>query len=219
MRQGLKAPAPVALEGLPSPRPAFRHAWRACAAAIALAGLLFLLAGSLSAQEPQRPLRNPRALPGQDTVPPARPPRAVADTTFRDTTASDSTTLQQDSIPRDTVRVLMPTLGPPAGPLPSQRRIVFDKDAIRFSGALTLGELLRLIPGVQMVRLGWFGLPELVMIAGQGAASIEIDLDGFRQDNLGLDSAGFDVSRFPIGMYSRVEVEILPGEAPPPRED
>jgi len=146
-------------------------------------------------------------VPAQPAIRPAADTVAARDTTAR---AAGPDTTAQDTTRRDTVRVLMPTLGPPAGPLPSQRRYVFDKDAIRFSGALTLGEVLRLIPGVQMVRLGWFGLPELVMVAGQGAASLEVDVDGFRQDNLGLDSAGFDVSRFPIGMYSRIEVEVLP---------
>ncbi len=180
------------------------------------AALVALLALPLAAQQPQppRPVRPPPTLPGQDTTARAAPPRVrlPADTAAQDTTrrAAVPDSLAADSVPRDSVRPLVPTLGPPAGPLPAQRRIVFDKDAIRFSGALTLGELLRLVPGVQMVRLGWFGLPEYVVIAGQGAASIEIDVDGFRQDFLGADSSGYDLGRFPIGMYGRIEIEVLP---------
>ena len=137
--------------------------------------------------------------PAQDTT------RAAGDSLRlrRDSTAVD--TLRLDSI-----RAKIPTLGPPPGPLPLQRRIIFDKDAIRFSGALTLGEILRLVPGVSLVRLGWFGLPELVTVAGQGAASVEIDWDGYPVENLGLDSAGFDTSRFHIGFLDRIEIEVLP---------
>jgi hypothetical protein len=214
MRQGLKARAITALQGLSSPRQAFRPAWPRAVPGIGLV-LPLALASALAAQEtPQRPRRPLPGLPGQDTTRPvpAAVPRAPVDTTTRVTarrvTPPDSA--PADSVSFDSLRAIMPALGPPAGPLPSQRRIVFDKDAIRFSGALTLGELLRLVPGVQMVRLGWFGLPEFVVIAGQGAASLEIDVDGFRQDFLGTDSSGYDLGRFPIGMYSRVEIEVLP---------
>ncbi len=174
---------------------------------------LCLCASALAAQEPRppRPL-NPRRDTTRAAPAPIVVPGAPADTAARDTTppppAQDSARL--DSLRRDTVRTLLPPLGPAAGPQPTQRRIIFDKDAIRFSGALSLGELLRLVPGVNLVRLGWFGMPELVAVAGQGAASVEIDWDGFPVDAIGSDSAGFDLAHFHIGMLSRVEVEVLP---------
>lgn len=179
--------------------------------AVAALVLGLLSASTLASQEPRPVPVPPRTPPGQDTTGPAAA-RIPSDTSVRDSapagTPSDSARL--DSLRADSIRPMMPMLGPAPGPLPGQRRIVFDKDAIRFSGALTLGELLRLVPGVQMVRLGWFGLPELVVLAGQGAASLEVDWDGFPVDNLGLDSAGFDVGRFNLGMLSRVEIEVLP---------
>ena len=164
------------------PSPSFRTG-------LTSAAVLVLVTSLLAAQQPT----------AQDTTRPAR-----------DTLGQrvDSTVI--DSILRDSVRNRIPTLGPPPGPLPSQRRIVFDKDAIRFSGAMTLGEILRLVPGVSLVRIGWFGLPELVTVAGQGAASVEIDWDGYPMENLGLDSAGFDTGRFAIGLLDRIEIEVLP---------
>jgi hypothetical protein len=94
--------------------------------------------------------------------------------------------------------------------MPLGSRIVFDRDYILFSGALTLGELLARIPGVFVVRGGWFGQAEQIAYAGQGGASIEIDWDGVVLDPLGEDSVGFDVSRVNLGLLRRVEVEVLP---------
>jgi hypothetical protein len=115
-----------------------------------------------------------------------------------------------DTIPADSFRAVLPPLGPPPGPLPAAGRIVFDEDALRFLGVLTLGELLQHVPGVFLVRAGWFGQGETIGYAGQGAASIELFWDGLALDPLGEDSLGFDVGRIPLGLVRRVEVEVLP---------
>ena len=94
--------------------------------------------------------------------------------------------------------------------MPLGGRIVFERDPLVFSGALTLGELLAQLPGVFLVRAGWYGLPEVVHYAGQGANSVELFWDGHALDPMGEDSAGFDVSRIPLGLLCRVEVEVLP---------
>lgn len=118
--------------------------------------------------------------------------------------------MQADTISADSFRTVLPPLGPPPGPLPRGGRIVFDEDALHFLGALTLGELLQHVPGVFLVRAGWFGQGETVAYAGQGAASLELFWDGLALDPLGEDSAGFDLGRFSLGLVRRVEVEVLP---------
>jgi hypothetical protein len=139
--------------------------------------------------------------------------------TPRDTAAAPSDTNSQhltpntslpDSLNPDSLSPLLPPLGPPAGPLPAARRYVFDRDALHWSGALTLGELIGLVPGVFVVRAGWYGSPEAVSYTGQGATSVELYWDGFALDPIGSDSAGFDTGRFDLGQFQRVEVEVLP---------
>lgn len=156
---------------------------------------VLLLAGVLSAA----------ALAAQN--PPPAPLRPAASDSAGPTRA-DSVALP-DSLSPDSFRPELPRLGPPPGPLARGGRVVFDQDALRFLGALTLGELLAHVPGVFLVRLGWFGQPEAVAYAGQGASSVEIFWDGFALDPLGEDSTGHDLSRFALGLVNRVEVEVL----------
>jgi hypothetical protein len=152
--------------------------------------------------------------PVSPTPPPAdtgrRAPAASPDTTHSAGPARTDTVPPPDSLSPDTFRAQLPRLGAPAGPLPAAGRIVFDHDALWFSGALTLGELLQQVPGVFLVRAGWFGRPEVVHYAGQGASSIELFWDGFALDPLGRDSAGMDVGQISLGLLQRVEVEVLP---------
>jgi len=140
--------------------------------------------------------------PRRDTIP--------ADTTHDARLTTHDSVAVPDSLNPDSLSPPLPPLGPPAGPLPASRRYVFDRDALHWSGALTLGELLSLVPGVFVVRAGWYGQPETVSYAGQGATSIELYWDGFALDPIGADSAGFDTGRFDLGQFQRVEVEVLP---------
>lgn len=149
-----------------------------------------LCAPVLSAQQPPPPLPAPRAVPDSQ-----RPP---ADTVL------------PDSLSPDSFRAELPRLGPPPGPMARSGRVVFDKEALVYSGALTLGELLQEIPGVFLVRAGWFGQPERAAYAGQGASSVELYWDGFALDPLGEDSTAIDLSRISLGLLKRVEVEVLP---------
>ncbi|HXY20366.1 MAG TPA: hypothetical protein VEH83_10265 [Gemmatimonadales bacterium] len=157
------------------------------------------------------------AAAGAQNPPPARPApadtaRAAAPANPTDTTgrARADTTPVPDSLRPDSFLPQLPRLGAPPGPLPKAGRIVFDHDALWFSGALSLGELLAKIPGVFLARAGWFGRPEVLHYAGQGAASVELFWDGFAMDPLGRDSAGFDLSQISLGLLQRVEVEVLP---------
>jgi len=176
-----------------------------CGRALALAAVLAFPAG-LAAQNPPGPPAPPAradsAPPGarREGTPAVRPPRPLR---------PDSVPLP-DSLSPDSFSAVLPPLGTPPGPLPIGGRVVFDRDALVFSGALTLGELLAQVPGVFLVRAGWFGLPEVVHYAGQGANSLELFWDGYALDPMGEDSAGFDLGRIPLGLLRRVEVEILP---------
>lgn len=180
-----------------------------CGSAL-LAAACLALPVALRAQNPPAP-----------AGPPARPPQARADSA-RAAARADSVRaparapVLQDSLPvpdslsPDSFSAVLPVLGPAAGPLPRGGRLVFDRDALVFSGALTLGELLQQVPGAFLVRAGWFGLPEVIHYAGQAATSVELFWDGFALDPMGEDSAGLDVGRIPLGLLRRVEVEVLP---------
>lgn len=170
---------------------------------LALVGAL--CAAGLAAQNPPPvPVPAP-ALPAspvapRDTALPGRPdaPRLNPDSVV------------PDSLSPDSFRAVLPLLGPPPGPLARGARVVFDEDSLHYLGALTLGELLARIPGVFLVRAGWYGQPEVIAYAGQGAASVELYWDGYALDPLGEDSSVIDVGRVSLGLVRRVEVEVLP---------
>jgi hypothetical protein len=166
----------------------------------------------LDAQNPpQRP--PPAPTPRPDTVRAA--PAQSQDTTraaAQAPPAPKDTVPVPDSLSPDSFRPRLPPLGSPPGPLPRSGRIVFDRDALWFSGALTLGELLGRVPGAMLVRAGWFGRPEVIHYAGQGATSVVVVLDGFVLDPIGRDSTGFDLSQINLGLLRRVEVEVLPSQ-------
>jgi len=178
--------------------------------ALLLAAGLALPAG-LAAQNP--PTAPPSPVPA-DTVRPApsRPARAdsAAARAGADSGAARARAAVPDSLAPDSFAAVLPPLGPPAGPLPRGARMIFDRDALRMSGAYTLGELLRHVPGTFLARAGWYGLPEAVHYAGQGASSVELYWDGYQIDPMGDDSAGVDVAAIPLGLFSRIEVEVLP---------
>ena len=174
-----------------------------------LAGGLVLAAGlalpaALAAQQPPapRPVRRD-TLVRRDTA-------ARADSALRAAPVGPDSVPLPDSLSPDSFSAVLPPLGPPLGPMPSGGRIVFDHDALVFSGALSLGELLQQVPGVFLARVGWFGFPEVVHYAGQAANSVELYWDGYALDPMGEDSTGLDVQRIPLGLLRRVEVEVLP---------
>jgi hypothetical protein len=150
----------------------------------------------------QEPAPAPRPARPDSGAPAARPARAD--------TGRVSTPPVPDSLSPDSFSAVLPPLGPPAGPLPVNGRMVFDKDRLIFSGAQTLGELLLQVPGAFLARAGWYGLPEVVHYAGQGATSVEVVWDGYALDPLGEDSAGLDLERIPLGLFTRVEFEVRP---------
>ncbi|HYD07369.1 MAG TPA: TonB-dependent receptor plug domain-containing protein, partial [Reyranella sp.] len=132
------------------------------------------------------------------------------DTTLAGPEGTRPRSLTPDSLNPDSLRPALPYFGAPPGPQPAGRRTVFSGDDIKWTGAMSLGELLMHVPGAWAVRAGWFGTPEMISYAGQGSASIEIYWDGFLLQHVGADSLGFDTGQFDIGMFERIEVEVLP---------
>ena len=146
----------------------------------------------------------PAALAAQvDTTRRGTPAR---DTSARDTTARDTTA-------RDTLPVLLPVFTPSIapGPLPRGMRYTFTVDSMLLTSARTLSDLLGHIPGVYVVRGGWFGQAEIVLYAGRGPASLEVYWDGVPYLPLGRDSLYLDPARIPLAPLERIDVLMLPG--------
>ena len=137
---------------------------------------------------------------------------AQADTTQRDTTttqnARDTTTA-----PADTAEQLLPTFPPvmATGPLPRGARYTFTADSLLFLSSQTLSDLLTHIPGVYVVRGGWYGQAEIALYGGRGSASFEIFVDGLPYLPLGRDSIYIDPARISLAAYERVDILVLPG--------
>ncbi len=178
-------------------------------------GLAALIAASpLGAQQPVPRDTTRRAPDTTQAVPATQRPASSTDSTQnprpdRPVTPRDTSRALPDSTNPDSLRPLMPPATQP-GPRPGQTRFVFGPDEIRWSGAISMSELLLQIPGVFAVKAGSYGQPETVSYMGQGGVSVELYRDGYQLDPMGEDSIGFDLSRFDIGSYQRIEVEVDP---------
>ncbi len=134
------------------------------------------------------------------------PARAGADSIPADTTA------KRDTTPPDTIEHFLPGFAPavPAGPLPRGERWRFTGDSLVLSNITTLGDLLGHIPGVYVVRGGWFGAPEIAVYGGQGPLGLEVYWDGVPYLPLGRDSVWLDPARVPLAPVERIDVLVLP---------
>jgi TonB-dependent receptor-like protein len=137
---------------------------------------------------------------------------AQADTTQRDTTAGRQV---GDSAPPppDTTEMLLPTFAPviAPGPLPHGARYTFTDDSLLLLSSQSLSDLLTHIPGVYVVRGGWYGQAEVALYGGRGPASLEIFVDGIPYLPLGRDSIYVDPARISLAAYERVDVLVMPG--------
>lgn len=161
------------------------------ARSLLVAGALLVAGGRLAAQV--------------DTGPP--PPRTKADSA-----RADSARAAADSAARDTVERYLPTFAPaiPPGPLPRGTRWRFDGDSLVLSDITTLSDLLARIPGVYVVRGGWFGAAEIPVYGAQGPLALEVYWDGVPYLPLGRDSVWLDPARIPLGPVERIDVQVLP---------
>lgn len=86
----------------------------------------------------------------------------------------------------------------------------WDRDALLSTRALTLAELVALIPGVITLRGGDYGTPVTVMAFGAGGGRIRVFWDGFEW--LPLDGGVPDLARIGLAGFEEVQVERHPGE-------
>ncbi len=138
---------------------------------------------------------------------------AQADTTQRDTTTAGQNASDTTTAPADTAEQLLPTFPPviAPGPLPRGARYTFTADSLLLLSSQTLSDLLTHIPGVYVVRGGWYGQAEIALYGGRGSASFEIFVDGLPYLPLGRDSIYIDPARISLAAYERVDVLVLPG--------
>jgi TonB-dependent receptor-like protein len=122
------------------------------------------------------------------------------------------TTARRDTTARDTLPALLPTVPAPIppGPLPRGSRYVFTADSLLFSNVRTLSDLLGRVPGVYVVRGGWFGQAEPVVFGGRGPVALEIYWDGTPYLPVGRDSIYLDPARISLAPLERVDVIVLP---------
>ena len=159
---------------------------------LALMGGVVLGAGSVRAAA---------QVPPDTTRPVApRPDSTRPDTTRRDSTTAGPTTYWVATFPTAAA----------TGPLAHAARHVFTEDSLRFTGALTLADLLARVPGVFVARGGFYGQAEVAFYGGRGPAGIEVFWDGMPYLPVGRDSALLDYGRIPLSPLERVEVLRLP---------
>ena len=128
---------------------------------------------------------------------------------------ADSSAILADSmaIPTDSGRVApkrLPVIS--SGPGPSYGLGVWswDRDALQSTRAVTLAELVALIPGVIALKGGDYGTPVTVMSFGAGGGRVRVMWDGFEW--VPLDGGVPDLSRIGLAGLDEVRVERHPGE-------
>jgi hypothetical protein len=161
---------------------------------------------------------------------PARPDSARADTTKRaprDTARVDSTRAAapdtariapKDSEkvvvkpPRDTIKTPIVTPYVPVSTEIGANGWHWDRDAIYASGALTLAELLKTVPGVTLMQTGFILAPQVAAYYGD-PGRMRIFLDGVELDVLNPRNGGItDLALVPLFALEDVQVERAAGE-------
>ena len=155
------------------------------------AGTLALTPVTSSAQEPV------------DTLIPRVP---LPDSVPRDT-------VPRDSVPRDTVKAPLAVAPRATTPeLGAQRRMVWDRAAIFASGAVTLSDLLALVPGTTVSYSGFMASVTATSWYGE-PGRVRVLLDGVELDVLDPRSGGVaDLSVVPLWSLEEVAVERAAGE-------
>ncbi len=87
---------------------------------------------------------------------------------------------------------------------------VWDREALLATRALTLLELLELIPGIVPLRGGDYGQPSSVTAFGMGPGEVRVFLNG--AELAPLDAGVVDLSQVGLGALSEVRVERRSGE-------
>lgn len=144
-----------------------------------------------------------------------QPPPAPADTASRATPARDTLvrdTLVRDTLPRDTVKSPIAVAGRPAVPTIAGRRVVWDRDALFASGALTLPELIAQVQGGLVYNAGFIAAPTASAWYGE-PGRVRVFLDGVELDQLDLREGEVrDLSVVQLWSLEEVAMERAAGE-------
>ena len=105
---------------------------------------------------------------------------------------------------------ILPAISSGLGPSYGLGIWCWDRDALLSTRAVTLAELVSLIPGVIALKGGDFGTPVTVMSFGVGGGRVRVVWDGFEW--LPLYGAVPDLSRIGIAGLDEIRVERHPGE-------
>jgi hypothetical protein len=153
--------------------------------------------GTLHAQQPPPPpIPTPRPAAAPDTAP--------ADSASRATRAGKART--------DTLKT--PTARPytPRSTEIGANRWHWNKDQLFASGALTLGELLAIIPGVTLLSTGFILAPQVAAWYGD-VGHVRIYVDGIEIDPIGVRNGGVsDLAMQPVWALEDVLAERSAGE-------
>jgi hypothetical protein len=148
-------------------------------------------------------------LPAADSIGGASLP-AGADSTGLGSRSADAASAEAlaDSVP--VARASLPAIS--SGPAPSYGLGVWcwDREKLRSTRAITLAELVSLVPGVIALKGGDYGTPSTVMSFGAGGGRVRVLWDGFEW--MPLDGAVPDLARVSLAGLDEVRVERHPGE-------
>ena len=104
----------------------------------------------------------------------------------------------------------LPAITPSLDPSYGLNIWCWDRASLLSTRAVTLAELVSLIPGVISLRGGDYGTPVTVMAFGVGGGGVRVLWDGFEW--MPLDGAVPDLSRIGLAGLDEVRVERHPGE-------
>jgi hypothetical protein len=141
----------------------------------------------------------------RDTLPRAVPLPA-ADSMRADSARADSVP------PRDTIKAPIARAPRSTAPEISGRRVIWDRDAIFASGAVTLPDLLAQVPGVTTLHAGFIAAVSATSWYGE-PGRVRVYLDDVEIDPLDARSGGVaDLSIIQIWSLEEVAVERMAGE-------
>lgn len=140
--------------------------------------------------------------------------RALAQTVVGSPDSPRPDTLRSDTIPGDSLRQVIPRNLPSLpGATPSRPETgvwVWDRSELLGTEALTLQDLLTLVPGLVLLRGGDYGTPVAVTTAGFGPGQIRLFLDGIEDPP--QEGGVVDLGQVGLAGVDEVRVERRPGE-------
>jgi len=144
----------------------------------------------------------------------AKPDSAQIDSfTFKAAPAkTKKDTIAKDTIAKDTIKAPLARAFVPANLEIAQRSWHWDRDSIFATGALTLGDLLSVVPGVTTLTAGFLLAPQVAALNGDPGATT-LYLDGVELDQLQPRNGGIsDLAFIPLWTLEDVSVERTAGQ-------